>query len=260
MRQLYTDQDEVLFDAARPVILNGVEDIVTRPDLADRAVFLTLEPIPEECRRPEAELWAAFEAERPRILGALLDAVSVGLKRLPETRLDKLPRMADFALWATACETALWPAGTFWSAYCGNRDEAVEGVIDADPIAASVRAVMATRTEWTGTASDLPGALAGALKSYRDGLAVLLPGVRLPLPEDEVGEQRSTSETLMHDSLSPAGTHCHLLFDKNSRKRPPLHRQLLRGRTQWTGGQRRHCHSVRRRLHTLEGTPQDRNA
>ena len=61
MRQLYTDQDEVLFDAARPVILNGIEDIVARPDLADRAVFLTLEPIPEERRRPEAELWAAFE-------------------------------------------------------------------------------------------------------------------------------------------------------------------------------------------------------
>ncbi len=160
VRQLYTDQDEVLFDAARPVILNGIEDIVTRPDLADRAVFLTLEPIPEERRRPEAELWAAFEAERPRILGVLLDAVVEGLKRLPETHLPKLPRMADFALWATACETALWPAGTFWSAYCENRDEAVEGVIDADPIAAGVRAVMATRTEWTGTASDLLGALA----------------------------------------------------------------------------------------------------
>jgi hypothetical protein len=162
VRQLYTDQDEMLFDAVRPVILNGIEDIVTRPDLADRAVFLTLEPIPEERRRPEAELWAAFEAERPRILGVLLNAVVVGLRRLPETRLEKLPRMADFALWATACETALWPAGTFWSAYCGNRDEAVEGVIEADPIAASVRAVMAKRTEWTGTASDLLGALAEA--------------------------------------------------------------------------------------------------
>ena len=115
---------------------------------------------PEEHRRPEQELWAAFEAARPRILGVLLDAVVEGLKRLPETRLEKLPRMADFALWATACETALWPAGTFWSAYCGNRDEAVEGVIDADPIATAVRAMMATRTVWTGTASDLLGALA----------------------------------------------------------------------------------------------------
>ena len=160
VRQLYSDQDEVLFDAARPVILNGIEDIVTRPDLADRAVFLTLEPIPDERRCPEQELWAAFETERPRLLGVLLDAVAKGLAELPRTRLDKLPRMADFALWATACETALWPKGTFWSAYCGNRDEAVDGVIDADPIAAAVRALMQSRTEWTGTASELLGALA----------------------------------------------------------------------------------------------------
>jgi hypothetical protein len=86
--------------------------------------------------------------------------VAKGLAELPRTKLDKLPRMADFALWATACETALWSSGTFWSAYCGNRDEAVDGVIDADPIAATVRALMQARTEWTGTASDLLGALA----------------------------------------------------------------------------------------------------
>jgi hypothetical protein len=155
VRQLYTDQDEVLFDAARPVILNGIEDFVNRPDLADRTVFLTLEPIPEEKRRPEKELWAAFEKELPCILGALLDAMVHGLRMLPETRLDKLPRMADFALWATACETAIWGAGTFGSAYCGNRGEAVEGVIDADPVATIVRTMMATKTEWTGTASEL---------------------------------------------------------------------------------------------------------
>ena len=184
VRQLYTDGDEVLFDAERPVILNGIEEIVTRPDLADRALFLTLQPIPEEHRRPEQELWAAFEAERPRILGVLLDAVAKGLAELPRTKLDKLPRMADFALWATACETALrskdgtpWPKGTFWAAYSGNRDEAVEGVIDADPVATAVRAFMAkqaaeqaakqaqtatqtVRTVWTGIASDLLGALA----------------------------------------------------------------------------------------------------
>ena len=160
VRQLYTDQDEVLFDAARPVILNGIEDIVIRPDLSDRAVFLTLAAIPEERRRPEAELWAAFEAERPKILGALLDAVVQGLRMLPDIKLERLPRMADFALWASACEIALWPTGTFCSAYCGNRDEAVENVIEADPVAAAVRAVMEARTAWTGTATDLLDALA----------------------------------------------------------------------------------------------------
>jgi sirohydrochlorin ferrochelatase len=33
-------------------------------------------------------------------------------------------------------------------------------VIDADPIAATVRALMLARTEWTGTASDPLGGLA----------------------------------------------------------------------------------------------------
>ena len=65
VRQLYSDQDEVLFDAARPVILNGIEDIVTRPDLADRAVFLTLEPIPEERRRPEAGIVGGVRGRAP---------------------------------------------------------------------------------------------------------------------------------------------------------------------------------------------------
>jgi len=185
VRQLYTDQDEVLFDATRPVILNGIEDIVTRPDLADRAVFLMLEPIPDESRRPEAELWAAFEIERPRILGALLDAVIEGLKRLSETHLPKLPRMADFALWATACETAVWPPGTFWSAYCGNSDEAVDRVIDADPIAAAVRAFMMARTVWTGTASvllddleDMAGQRIAKSKTWPNSPRALAGGLR----------------------------------------------------------------------------------
>ena len=159
VRQLYSDQDEVLFEASRPVILNGIEEIVTRSDLADRAMFLTLEPIPEEKRRPEAELWAAFEAERPRLLGVLLDAVVEGIARRPKTRLAKLPRLADFALWATACETALWPTGTFWAAYTRNRDQAVESILEADAVAAAMRVLMATRTMWTGIATDLLGAL-----------------------------------------------------------------------------------------------------
>jgi hypothetical protein len=163
-RQLYTDQDEVLFDAIRPMILNGIEEVVNRPDLADRAIFQTLEPIPDDKRRLEGELWAAFEADRPRILGALLDAVVMGLARLPTTRLERLPRMADFARWATACETALryrdgrlWEAGTFMKAYAGNIDEAVETVLNANPVATAVRAFIAmhTTTTWTGTATDL---------------------------------------------------------------------------------------------------------
>src|SRR5207344_770168 len=68
-RRLYTDDEEVLFEAARPILLNGIEDVISRPDLGDRAIFLTLAPIAEADRRPEDELWREFEKARPRILG-----------------------------------------------------------------------------------------------------------------------------------------------------------------------------------------------
>jgi hypothetical protein len=37
--------EQVLFQAARPIPLSGVEDVISRPDLADRAIFLTLPPM-----------------------------------------------------------------------------------------------------------------------------------------------------------------------------------------------------------------------
>jgi hypothetical protein len=155
LRRLYTDDEEVLFKAARPIVLNGIEDVISRADLADRAIFLTLAPIEEKQRRSETELWREFERARPAILSALLDAVAHGLRALESVKPDRLPRMADFALWATACEPALWPAGTFNRAYAANRKAAIENIIDADPITAFVRELMNERSSWTGNAADL---------------------------------------------------------------------------------------------------------
>ena len=74
---------------------------------------------------------------------------------LPQVRLQQLPRMADFALWATACESAFRPAGTLETACSNNRPAAIENIIDADPVAALVREMMADRAQWRGSASDL---------------------------------------------------------------------------------------------------------
>src|SRR6478736_1422144 len=78
-----------------------------------------------------------------------------GLQMLPRVGLQRLPRMADFALWATACESAFQPAGAFEAAYDNNRRDAIENIVDADPVAAHVRELMADRAQWTGSASDL---------------------------------------------------------------------------------------------------------
>ena len=155
VRQLLTDQDEVLFDAARPIILNGIESIVTRPDLADRALFLELEPIPEERRRPEAELWAAFEAERPRILGTLLDAVAKGLAMLPQTRSKSIRAWPTSRYGRRPAKRRFGRLALSWRPIAAIATKRLETVIDTDPVAGAVLAVMATRTEWMGTATDL---------------------------------------------------------------------------------------------------------
>jgi hypothetical protein len=159
-RELYTDQDEVIFDSQRPVLLTSIEDVATRSDLLDRCVIVSLPVIPEESRRPEAEISTEFEKVRPLILGALLDAVAGALKALPSTKLDTLPRMADFALWVAAAEASLgWPKGTFLSAYAGNRASANEVALEASPIARPLIEMLDEQGEWVGSSSELLQAL-----------------------------------------------------------------------------------------------------
>lgn len=72
-RTLYTNLGETLVEVQRPTVLNGIEEFATRPDLAERAVHITLAPV-ARCR-PEAEFWQAFERDAPFILGGLLNGL-----------------------------------------------------------------------------------------------------------------------------------------------------------------------------------------
>jgi hypothetical protein len=135
--------------------------------------------------------------------------------------------MADFALWATACESAFRPAGTLETAYANNRREAIENSIDADPGAARVREIMADRAQWTGSASDLlqagtnvagnsmfgkrsgspksPRALAGRLRRAQTFLRTV--GIEIVFGrEGRLGTRTiritATEENRLHDTVS----------------------------------------------------------
>ena len=144
-RKLYTDDEESVISAERPVLLNSIDAVVTRGDLADRALVLTLEDTPKTERKTESELWADFERARPHILGALLDAMVVGLNRVAEIRLDELPRMADFATWVVACEPGVFDEGAFLRAYTRNRKGVVRTMMDAEPVAGAICDLMRER-------------------------------------------------------------------------------------------------------------------
>lgn len=155
-RALYSNDAEVLLNVQRAAILNGIDDLATRHDLIDRTLLLTLPPIPETARRDEETFWLAFEAARPAILGALLDALSDALGRLPGVKLIAAPRLADFARLATAAEISLgWESGGFLAAYAGNRSEAIEVGLDGHPTGQAIRSMMEQETAWTGTAEEL---------------------------------------------------------------------------------------------------------
>lgn len=161
-RELYTDADEVIFSAMRPVILNGIEDVITRGDLMQRAVIVELPVIGPDQRRAEREFWGAFTAMRPALFGALLDAMAAGLREAPGVHLPALPRMADFVEWSVSVERGLgWPAGGFLDAYRENIASAHELVLDASPVAHAVRA-LAAAGEWSGTVAELLSSPGGA--------------------------------------------------------------------------------------------------
>lgn len=155
-RELYTDGEEILFDATRPMIINAIDDIAERSDLLDRCICLHLPTIPEDARRTEQQLRANLEQNHPLILGALLDAVSVAMRHLPITRVDSPPRMADFAVWATAGEQGLGLAqGTFLQAYRANRADANSLALDACVVSPVIQAFVTDRGSWQGTAQEL---------------------------------------------------------------------------------------------------------
>ena len=157
----------------RPVIVNGIADNVTKSDLLDRRVAIHLPPIPKDRRRPERELWQAFSAEAPKILGALLDALAGVLRELPTVTLTHAPRMADFARWGTALERALgWPTGAFLTAYQHNRDAAHEIAIESSPIGSYIPLLL-DDGDFEGTPAELLNTLTGCASraAFHDRIA-----------------------------------------------------------------------------------------
>jgi hypothetical protein len=142
-RSLHSNDDETLFDIERPVIFNGIDDFARSSDLNDRCVFLHLPAIPERARQRERAYWSAFDADCPRLLGALLMAVAGGLKTLPQIDLPASPRMADFADWGEAVIRGLGgEPGSFVSRYNDNRRAACEAALDDCPVADALRRIV----------------------------------------------------------------------------------------------------------------------
>src|SRR5581483_2490077 len=172
-RELYTDADEVLFEAKRPVLLNGITDFIVRDDLRERTISVVLPAIAEEERREERALWAEFEEASPGIFAALLDYLAGAIRAPPSVNLDRLPRMADFATWAVAAErgAGLADGGSspFLAAYEEGRAAAREAAIEGSAVGPFLVQFLRARGHWTATAGGARGPWAHPPRRKRRG-------------------------------------------------------------------------------------------
>lgn len=150
-RTKFSDTEETYLTVRCPIVLNGIPDLATRADLADRAVVLKLPALQDADRRDEADLDADLADAAPRVLGALLDGVAAALRNRDDIAdlirwQPRRPRMVDATIWVEAAAEAFgWPRWSFLNAYLSNRTEATEIALEADVVAEAVREMMRAR-------------------------------------------------------------------------------------------------------------------
>ena len=106
-RELYTDDDDISYNFKRIILVNGIHNPFTRSDALDRSVMIYLDRISDYERDEEIVVDAIFQEMRPHLLGKIFDTLVKALQIKPTVKLDKKPRMADFAVWGVAIAKAL---------------------------------------------------------------------------------------------------------------------------------------------------------
>jgi len=157
-RQLRSDRDLAVFDAARPMLMTSIIDAATRPDLLDRALIVEL-PAREE-RRDDDEIRAAVERLRPHVLGALLFAIAHAMGASDATTIPRDIRMRAPALFAVRAAPALGlEPSAIVQAYLDSR-AAAQGVLSEDPVLVAIDDFLKPgQPPWSGSMTQLLQAL-----------------------------------------------------------------------------------------------------
>jgi hypothetical protein len=167
VRKLYEDDEDVIREYKRAMLLNGLVIPTEKADLIDRVLPVALKRVPKEERETERRMQALFEERHPKLLGAVLDALSGALRHHKEVR--GLPRLADWAEYAIALYKYLE-----WDGYRGfMSDWAVieegqhETTLEASVLAQCVVALMREHNEVDESPSKMMDLLKNAAASER---------------------------------------------------------------------------------------------
>ena len=155
-RQLYTDEGENIAQFRHVVIINSIRLPIVNADLMDRAIIIKLQRIAPENRRPEQDLWHAFNMAQPRILGGIFDTIVKAMAIYPNVKIGKLPRLADFAKWGYAIAVALGKSGEqFLEDFTRNVKHQNESVAEKNVLCQSIISLMEGHSSHLGAVSEV---------------------------------------------------------------------------------------------------------
>lgn len=155
-RELYTNDEDVIYSFKRALSLNGINLVPSKPDLLDRCLIFELEPIAKNDRIDEEVFWDEFNEMKPKLIGSIFSVLSRAIKIKPNIRLHSKPRMADFAQWGAAISEALgYTKEEFIEAY--NANIAIQHIeaVESNPAAKVLLKFIEDRSEWHGSATEL---------------------------------------------------------------------------------------------------------
>jgi len=159
-RELYTDDEDIIYSFRRCCGMTGINIAAHKADLLDRSLLFGLEDILPAARKPERAFWDEFDSMRPALVGAAFDALSRAMRLRPEIALTRLPRMADFALWGCAITESLGHGrDEFLRTLDANFETRNEEILTSNPVATAIAAMMEDQEDWEGSASELLTAL-----------------------------------------------------------------------------------------------------
>lgn len=162
-RKLYTDNDAVTIYFKGGLILNGIEAILSRPDILERSITIRTQRLEGTEYLPAGDLEKEFKGRLPEILGGAFDIIAKVLANIKAHRekatLLRLPRMAEFAIWGFAiAEEAGIEGRSFLKAYKDNLDSHHLDVIENTPLISCISEFLAleiNKGKWEGTATKL---------------------------------------------------------------------------------------------------------
>ncbi len=155
-RKLYTNDEEYFIEVTRPIVINGIDDLTARPDLADRSIVLNLEKLTSGGRVSSSQLADDFQNIKHFILGNICDALSMALQKKNEILLSEKPRMVDFCMIACSGLQAFgYTVDNVISAFMKNKLEVASETIEFNSVGRAVKKFMLSRNFWQGSASEL---------------------------------------------------------------------------------------------------------